>query len=76
VSIIDRHAGHAGGRPKQKAKLPNEPNLKMPFSFKTLAISHFHPFSKQVKNGKKASISCYFQAVYGSFIGQKLLFNA
>jgi hypothetical protein len=48
----------------------------MPFPFKTLAISHFHPFSKQVKNGKKASISCYFQAVYGSFIGQKRLFCA
>jgi hypothetical protein len=28
MSIIDRHAGHAGGRSKQKAKLPNEPNLK------------------------------------------------
>jgi hypothetical protein len=47
----------------RKAKLPNEPNLKMPFPFKTLAISHFHPFSKQVKSGKKESISCYFQAV-------------
>ena len=58
----------------RKAKLPNEPNLKMPFPFKTLAISHFHPFSKQVKNGKKASISCSFQAVYGSFSGQKRLF--
>jgi hypothetical protein len=48
----------------------------MPFPFKTLAISHFHPFSKQVKNGKKASISCYFQAVYGPFIGQKNGYSA
>jgi len=31
-------------------KLPNEPNLKMPFLAKILAISHFHPFSKRVKN--------------------------
>jgi hypothetical protein len=35
----------------------------MPFPAKTLAISHFRPFSKQVKNGKKASISCYFHAI-------------
>jgi hypothetical protein len=28
MSIIDRHAGHAGGRSKQNTELPNEPNLK------------------------------------------------
>jgi len=49
---------------QKKAKLPNEPNLKMPFFAKTLAFSHFHPFSKQVKNGKKVSISCRFQTVF------------
>jgi carbonic anhydrase len=41
-------------------KLPNEPNLKMTFPAKKLAISHFHPFSERVKNGKKVSISCHF----------------
>jgi hypothetical protein len=53
-------------------KLPNEPNLKMTFPAKTLAISHFHPFSKRVKNGKKMSISCHFQTVSGHFFGSWL----
>jgi hypothetical protein len=35
----------------------------MPFPAKTLAIYHFHPFSKRVKIGKKASILCYFHAI-------------
>ena len=47
----------------KKAKLPNEPNLKMTFPAKTLAISHFHPFSKRVKTGKKVSVLCYFHAI-------------
>jgi hypothetical protein len=49
------------------SKNENEPNLKMTFPAKTLVISHFHPFSKQVKNGRKVSISYHFW----SFIGQK-----
>jgi hypothetical protein len=60
---------------QKKAKLLNEPNLKMTFPAKTLAISHFHPFSKQVKTGKKVSISCCFHAISGrlwGIIGQKL----
>ena len=48
---------------QRKAKLPNEPNLEMPFPAKTLAISHFHLFSKQVKNGKKVSILRSFHAI-------------
>jgi hypothetical protein len=41
----------------------------MPFPAKTLAISHFHPFSKQVKNGKKVSILRYFHAISGRLWG-------
>jgi hypothetical protein len=41
-------------------KLPNEPNSKMPFPAKTLAISRFHPFSKQVKKGRFRAIFMLF----------------
>jgi hypothetical protein len=54
---------------QRKAKLPNEPNLKMSFSSKTLAISRFNPFSKQVKSGKKSVNFVLFHAISGRLWG-------
>jgi len=51
---------------RRKAKLPNEPNFKMPFP--QLNIDDF-PFSLVFETCKKVSILCYFHAVSGRLWG-------
>jgi hypothetical protein len=65
---------------RRKAKLPNEPNFKMPFPQLNIGDFPFSPVfetcKKQVKTCQFCAIFMLFRVVYEAVIGQKQLFYA